>query len=66
MRDRAADGAGATLAAAGNGLAGAVDAGAEKTALTANRRETVDAKITRLYARNGADFGSRSPEDFLT
>ncbi len=38
---------------------------AEKTALTANRRETVDAKITRLYETNGADFGARSPEDFL-
>ena len=41
-------------------------AGAKKTAVTANRRETVNAKITRLYERNGADFGSRSPEDFLT
>ena len=38
---------------------------AEKTALTANRRETVDAKIIRLYETNGADFGARSPEDFL-
>ncbi|WP_029417573.1 hypothetical protein [Brevundimonas bacteroides] len=33
--------------------------------LTANRRETVDEKIQRLYERNGADFGARSPEDFL-
>ena len=65
-RDQSADGAGATLAAAENGVAGAVDAGAKKTAVTANRRETVDAKITRLYERNGAHFGSRSPEDFLT
>lgn len=38
---------------------------AEKTVLTANRRETVDAKIARLYERNGSDFGARSPEDFL-
>ncbi len=34
--------------------------------ITANRRETVDEKIQRLYERNGADFGARSPEDFLT
>jgi pyocin large subunit-like protein len=34
--------------------------------LTANRRETVDEKIQRLYERNGADFGARSPEEFLT
>ncbi len=37
----------------------------EKPVLTANRRETVDAKITRLYERNGTDFGANSPEDFL-
>jgi pyocin large subunit-like protein len=36
-----------------------------KPALTANRRETVDAKIARLYDRNGADFGARSAEDYL-
>lgn len=35
------------------------------TVLTANRRETVDEKIRRLYERNGEDFGARSPEDFL-
>ncbi len=33
--------------------------------LTANRRETVDAKIVRLYVRNGPAFGARSAEDFL-
>ena len=38
---------------------------AARTVLTANRRETVDAKIIRLYETNGADFGARSPEDFL-
>jgi hypothetical protein len=37
----------------------------EKTILTANRRETVDEKIQRLYDRNGADFGARSAEEFL-
>lgn len=39
---------------------------AAKPVLTASRRETVDAKITRLYERNGADFGARSAEDYLT
>lgn len=33
--------------------------------LTANRRETVDAKVQRLYERNGAAFGARSAEDYL-
>ena len=37
----------------------------EKPVLTANRRETVAAKITRLYDRNGADFDARSAEDYL-
>jgi len=41
------------------------DGGGEKTVLTANRRETVDAKIQRLYERNGEAFGATSPEDFL-
>lgn len=47
--------------------AGSTDAAAAATPgpITANRRETVDEKIRRLYERNGADFGSRSPEDFL-
>jgi hypothetical protein len=37
---------------------------AEKGAVTANRRETAGAKITRLYTRNGAAFGARSAEDY--
>lgn len=41
------------------------EAPAEKTVITANRRETVDEKIQRLYERNGADFNARSAEDFL-
>lgn len=32
--------------------------------ITANRRETADAKIQRLYARNGAAFGTTSAEDY--
>ena len=43
----------------------AESAGAERTAVTANRRETVDEKVRRLYERNGADFGARSAEEFL-
>lgn len=38
---------------------------ADPAPITANRRETADAKIQRLYERNGADFGARSPEDYL-
>jgi len=65
-RDRAAGVAEATLTAAtGATSASAAEVPAEKTVLTANRRETVDAKITRLYERNGSDFGARSPEEFL-
>jgi len=64
-RDRAAD-AGASLTAANDtGATPPGEPSAEKTVLTASRRETVDAKIARLYERNGADFGARSPEDFL-
>jgi len=38
---------------------------AKPAPITASRRETVDAKIARLYERNGADFGARSAEDYL-
>jgi len=41
-------------------------ASAAKPVVTANRRETVDEKITRLYERNGAAFGARSAEDYLS
>lgn len=43
----------------------AEDAAEARPAVTANRRETVDAKIERLYRRNGAAFGARSAEDYL-
>lgn len=33
--------------------------------LTANRRESVDEKVVRLFDRNGADFDARTPEDYL-
>ena len=68
-RDRASAAAGVALTAAPGTAPAEPTAGepasAAKTVLTANRRETVDAKIARLYETNGADFGARSPEDFL-
>ncbi|MDI1328013.1 MAG: S-type pyocin family protein [Brevundimonas sp.] len=68
-RDRAAGGGDATLTAAPDAPAraarGEPAAAQAKPVLTANRRETVDAKITRLFERNGADFGARTPRDYL-
>jgi pyocin large subunit-like protein len=37
-----------------------------KPPVTANRRETADAKVQRLFERNGAAFGARSADDYLT
>lgn len=52
--------------AAETDMAGAADpVEAAKPAVTANRRETADAKVQRLYERNGADFGARSPDEYL-
>lgn len=66
-RDRAqAGGDGVVQTTATMESAGADDAEKAPAApITANRRETVDAKIQRLYERNGADFGARSAEDYL-
>lgn len=36
-----------------------------KPPVTANRRETADAKIQRLYERNGGSFGAKSVDDYL-
>lgn len=38
---------------------------APKPPLTANRRETVDAKTARLFERNGADFDAATPQAYL-
>lgn len=67
-RDRTAEGVEATSTEAP--VVSPTEAGtspAEKTrpALTANRRETVDAKITRLFERNGSDFGATTAQDYL-
>ena len=66
-RDRSAEEAEAGAAAASDASApGVRSAEAEaRPALTASRRETVDAKITRLFERNGADFGASTPQDYL-
>jgi len=65
-RDRTADAATADAPASDVPSSNAVaDAPAEKAVLTANRRETVSAKVARLYERNGAAFGARSAEDYL-
>ncbi|CAN7321363.1 S-type pyocin family protein [Brevundimonas sp. LjRoot202] len=66
-RDRAAEGAEAVLTSAAGAPAQAAETGRDKRApaLTANRRETVDAKVARLFERNGADFDAVSAEDYL-
>ena len=65
-RDRAAEAIEAVSPISGPAEAAVSEAGAEaRPAVTANRRETVDAKIERLYRRNGAAFGARSAEDYL-
>lgn len=64
-RDRAAEGAEAVQTAAAAPVEAAGAAENARPVLTANRRETVDAKVTRLFERNGADFGARSAEEYL-
>lgn len=36
-----------------------------KPGLTVTRTETIDAKTARLFARNGADFDARTPQDYI-
>jgi pyocin large subunit-like protein len=64
-RDRTGEASTIGLTSVAAAATPAVEAPAEKTVLTANRRETVDEKIQRLYERNGSDFDARSAEDFL-
>lgn len=65
-RDRGAEGSETVLTAAGGAGQGA-EAATEnaKPVVTANRRETVDGKVARLFERNGAAFGARSANDYL-
>ena len=66
-RERAETGAEATLTAATVTPAEAAPAaaGQARPVLTANRQETVDAKVSRLFERNGADFGAATAQDYL-
>jgi hypothetical protein len=69
-RDRPADAASLTSGPGPGPAAGDAAAPAEATKveapITANRRETVDAKTQGLFESNGADFGARTAEDYLT
>lgn len=53
------DGSGAAVATRATGTV------AERPLVTTSRRETVDAKVERLFQRNGAAFGARSSGDYL-
>ena len=65
-RDRsAAEPAGLISTTAPEAGDGAGAAEAAKPTVTANRRETADAKVQRLYERNGAAFGASSADDYL-
>jgi len=62
-RDRAGSSDVALTAAEAPAVTETVEA--PRTAVTANKRETADAKVQRLFERNGAAFGARSAEDYL-
>lgn len=64
-RDRTAETGTVALASMSRAAIPADTSGPEKTVITANRRETVDEKIQRLYERNGGDFDARSADEFL-
>ena len=66
-RDREAKGETATTtrAAVSSDRQDARETGGTTPALTANRRESIDEKVVRLFERNGADFGARTPQDYL-
>ncbi|WP_313575541.1 S-type pyocin family protein [Brevundimonas sp.] len=65
-RDRStAEPVGLVSEGARDGVADAAPLEAAKPPVTANRRETADAKVQRLYERNGAAFGAKSAEDYL-
>ena len=65
-RERAAAEPVALISAAAPGSVAEMETVPEaKPPVTANRRETADAKIQRLYARNGGSFGAKSADDYL-
>lgn len=61
----AAEPVGLMSTTAPEGMAEAAAPEPAKPPVTANRRETADAKAQRLYERNGAAFGARSADDYL-
>lgn len=64
-RDRADEGAAVLTSAAGTAAVAAESSPAAAPALTANRRESVDAKTERLFRTNGADFGAATAGEYL-
>ncbi len=66
-RDRAAEPANAAFTASPDTVKASPDGqgAAPEPVLTANRRESVDEKIVRLFERNGADFDARTASDYL-
>ncbi len=65
-RDRSVEATQASMTSAPLAEDGASTPVAEaKPVLTANRRETVDAKTARLFERNGADFDAATPDAYL-
>lgn len=66
-RDRSPKASQAVLTGAAINEGGSASSASEasKPVLTANRRETVDAKTARLFETNGADFNAATPEAYL-
>ncbi len=63
-RDRSED-APAAVDARADAAASEAEPAAAPGPVTANRRETVDEKVQRQFARNGAAFAARTPEEFV-
>ena len=64
-RERSGASEPAAMTAAGAEPASMTAAAEAKPVLTSNRRESTDAKVQRLFERNGADFGARTPEEYV-
>ncbi len=64
-RDRAASAAESLVGGDAEAAdASAIDAPVEKAAVTANRSESANDKVARLYERNGSAFGAKSAEEY--
>ena len=64
-RDRTGEAAAAVDASGPAASSNTARPEAVRPAVTTSRRETVDAKVERLFQRNGAAFGARSSADYL-